>query len=275
MALGLAPHFQRVSAQDPSKKMVDIGLQPPSPASPIHYSVGSVEDMSFLPPSSVDLVIAGQAAHWFDHAKSWPELSRVLRPGGTVAYVGYGELFFPAHSRASEIFADMMRRVDFKPYWSQPGRGIVEGLLDAVPFPVTPALGSETEALLAQIPDLEGAGTPIADRIQEPSLGEDVKGLWDPSTAVRIKRSTTEEWTLKRRWNSQRLDAYIRTSSAYHAYATANPDDTARKGHGKDGDIVDRRVAQIGEVLRADGVGEGAEVDVAWPLVVMMIKRSV
>ena len=29
----------------------------------------------------------GQAAHWFDHSRVWPQLTRHVRPGGTVAYL--------------------------------------------------------------------------------------------------------------------------------------------------------------------------------------------
>lgn len=29
----------------------------------------------------------GQAAHWFDHSKVWPQLTRHVRPGGTVVYL--------------------------------------------------------------------------------------------------------------------------------------------------------------------------------------------
>ena len=36
---------------------------------------------------SVDVVIAAQAFHWFDHALALPEMARVLRPGGHVALV--------------------------------------------------------------------------------------------------------------------------------------------------------------------------------------------
>ncbi|HEX6933638.1 MAG TPA: class I SAM-dependent methyltransferase [Streptosporangiaceae bacterium] len=38
-----------------------------------------------LPDASVDAVLAGQAAHWFDLVRALPEIARVLRPGGVFA----------------------------------------------------------------------------------------------------------------------------------------------------------------------------------------------
>ena len=38
-----------------------------------------------LPDRSVDVVVVGQAFHWFDHAVAMPEIARVLRPGGALA----------------------------------------------------------------------------------------------------------------------------------------------------------------------------------------------
>jgi len=38
-----------------------------------------------LPDRSVDVVVAGQAFHWFDHDRALPEIARVLRPGGHLA----------------------------------------------------------------------------------------------------------------------------------------------------------------------------------------------
>jgi SAM-dependent methyltransferase len=48
--------------------------------------VGEAEAVP-LPDGSVDAVVAGQAAHWFDPGPAAVELRRVLRPGGAVGLV--------------------------------------------------------------------------------------------------------------------------------------------------------------------------------------------
>ncbi|MEU1962544.1 class I SAM-dependent methyltransferase [Nocardia sp. NPDC019304] len=45
---------------------------------------GTAEDIP-LPDDSVDAIVAGQAVHWFDLDRAYPELRRVLRPGGVFA----------------------------------------------------------------------------------------------------------------------------------------------------------------------------------------------
>lgn len=52
----------------------------------VRTEVGGAEDVP-LPDASVDAVVAGQAAHWFDPAPAAAELRRVLRPGGVVGFV--------------------------------------------------------------------------------------------------------------------------------------------------------------------------------------------
>ncbi|MFI9407042.1 class I SAM-dependent methyltransferase [Nocardia sp. NPDC052316] len=45
---------------------------------------GSAEEIP-LPDGSVDIVLAGNALHWFDMAVAGPEIARVLAPGGILA----------------------------------------------------------------------------------------------------------------------------------------------------------------------------------------------
>ena len=47
--------------------------------------------------------VIGQAAHWFDHEKSYPEIHRVLRPNGVLAYIGYGIFYLPKHPKLSPL----------------------------------------------------------------------------------------------------------------------------------------------------------------------------
>ncbi|SNS73053.1 Methyltransferase domain-containing protein [Geodermatophilus saharensis] len=72
-----------VVAVDPSPQMLDQ-LHARHPGVPVH--VGGAEAVP-LPDRSVDAVVAGQAAHWFDPEPAAAELRRVLRPGSVVGFV--------------------------------------------------------------------------------------------------------------------------------------------------------------------------------------------
>ncbi|HYO35576.1 MAG TPA: methyltransferase domain-containing protein [Geodermatophilus sp.] len=72
-----------VVAVDPSAEML-AQLRARHPHVPAH--VGGAEAVP-LPDASVDAVVAGQAAHWFDPDPAAAELRRVLRPGGVVGLV--------------------------------------------------------------------------------------------------------------------------------------------------------------------------------------------
>ncbi len=65
---------------------------------------GYSNDLAFLRDGSVDCVVAGQAAHWFDYAKTWPELARVVKPRGTVAFWGYKDQVIVSHPNTMAIF---------------------------------------------------------------------------------------------------------------------------------------------------------------------------
>ncbi len=72
-----------VHATDPDDAMLDV-LRERVPRA--RASNTSAEEIP-LGDRSVDVVIAAQAFHWFDHDLALPEIARVLRPGGHLALV--------------------------------------------------------------------------------------------------------------------------------------------------------------------------------------------
>lgn len=71
----------RVTAVEPDPEML-ARLRADLPQVPALR--GSAEEIP-LPDASVDAVLVGQAVHWFDPVRAWPEIARVLRPGGVFA----------------------------------------------------------------------------------------------------------------------------------------------------------------------------------------------
>lgn len=80
--------FNKVIGTDPSEKMLSAVQVPAAKDGkpPIEYKVATAENLSFIESNSVDMVTAGQAAHWFHHDKAMPEIARILKPGGTLAF---------------------------------------------------------------------------------------------------------------------------------------------------------------------------------------------
>ncbi|MGI8646426.1 MAG: class I SAM-dependent methyltransferase [Nocardioides sp.] len=72
-----------VLATDPDEEMLDL-LQARVPQ--VRTAVAAAEDLP-AGDRSVDIVIAAQAFHWFDHDVALPEIARVLKPGGALALV--------------------------------------------------------------------------------------------------------------------------------------------------------------------------------------------
>ncbi|XP_062311790.1 putative methyltransferase DDB_G0268948 [Osmerus eperlanus] len=87
----LAPHFQEVVGIDVSESQLEEA-RAVSGYPNITYRKGTAEELPF-PDSSVDLLTAASAAHWFDQARFLVEAARVLKPGGCMALLGYTDSF--------------------------------------------------------------------------------------------------------------------------------------------------------------------------------------
>jgi len=71
----------RVLATDPDESMLDRLARHDCGAA---VACGTAENIP-VRSRSADVVVAGQAFHWFDLSRALPEVARVLRPGGEIA----------------------------------------------------------------------------------------------------------------------------------------------------------------------------------------------
>jgi SAM-dependent methyltransferase len=125
-AVGLATCFRRVVATDPSTAQ----LAESAPHARITFRA-ALESDSGLARASADLVVAAQAAHWFDLDAFYAEARRVLRPGGVAAVWCYGLC------RITPAIDDLFDRFSSKTvgrHWP-PERHYVDEGYRTLPFP--------------------------------------------------------------------------------------------------------------------------------------------
>ncbi|KAI3332416.1 methyltransferase domain-containing protein [Xylariaceae sp. AK1471] len=249
IARALSPHFQRILAVDPSASMVEQARRMTDDAK-ITFRHGRAEDLSALVrPASVDMAVAGQAAHWFDHGAVWRELARTLKPGGTIAFWGYIDNVLMGAEQATAVmekfvygFGDVAPGVEgMGPYWEQPGRNILRNLLRAVEVP---------EDNWRDVTRLE----------HEPGEQHDDDDVC---------------W-LRKKMKLGEVEAYTRTFSCYSGWKDAHPDAKSR-AEGGNGDVVDVMWDQmVDSVPEWKAMGERwreAEVVSDWGTYVLMARR--
>ena len=236
--------FDRVIGSDPSAGMVSQARQsmPKEDFPNIEFKQGSAESSPFVDDAAVDCVVAAQAAHWFDQSKLWPELKRIVRSKGTVAFWGYKDHVFVDSPKASEIMISYT--YDPHPdrlgsYWSQPGRSYVQNKLRI---------------------------------IQPPSDDwEDVQRIeYEP--AAKGRHSGEGTLFMEQRVSVGGCKEYIRTWSSYHGWKEKHPTQEARSKGGK-GDVIDEmfdEIAQCDETFRKDE----EVVDIEWGSGLVMTRKK-
>lgn len=103
----LLPAAGRVYGVEPNRDMREAGeellrewLHPAGP----FVSVDGTAEATSLADASVDLIVAGQAFHWFDLELTKQEFQRVLRPGGAIALVWNERNLADGFSEAYDAF---------------------------------------------------------------------------------------------------------------------------------------------------------------------------
>ncbi|KAI8179226.1 hypothetical protein K4K51_003805 [Colletotrichum sp. SAR 10_75] len=253
----LAPHFSKVIAIDPSANMVKQASESTTDAK-ITFRQASSEDLSFVEDQSVDLVVAGQAAHWFNYVKVWPQLARVVKSGGTLAFWGYKDNILIGYPEANAIFdhfcygegqaSPAFPLETMGEYWEKPGRQILRDNLSVVDPPA-----SEWEKVKRIIYD--------PDRTTS-QIGADVA----PEAAWQRKTLKLGEF-----------EGYVRTFSSYRGWRDAHPEIKSR-AEGGTGDIADALFDRLLEAVpewkaKGDRWRE-VEVEAVWGTTIILAKRK-
>lgn len=125
-AVGLAAHFARVDAIDPSAEQI---AQAETHAR-VHYAVASAE-ASGLPDHAYDLIVAAQAAHWFEPNAFYAEVRRVARPAAVIALITYT---LPEVDPAVDALVRRLHGEIVGAYWP-PERAYVDDAYRTLDFP--------------------------------------------------------------------------------------------------------------------------------------------
>ncbi|KAM3420000.1 hypothetical protein BST61_g3312 [Cercospora zeina] len=210
----LSRRFERVIGTDPSAGMIQQAQKRYDSAdsknkSDLHFQQASAESSPFIKDGEVDCVTAAQSSHWFNYSALWPELKRIVRPGGTAAFWGYKDQVFPDFPEASRIlqhYAYDEHPDKLGSYWPQPGRSYVQNKLRII-----------------QPPDADW---------------QDVKRIkYEPGTNG--PESGQGTLFMKQTVTVGQCKEYIRTWSSYHGWRETHPGREARSAGGE-GDIVDQ-----------------------------------
>jgi len=125
-SVGLTPFYRQVVATDASAGQ--IAAATPHPA--VEFRVAPAA-ASGLDAGSVDLVTVAQALHWIELQTFYPEVERVLGPGGAIAVWTYGihRIETGIDRAVAEFYTDVVGK-----YWAPERRHVETGYRD-LPFP--------------------------------------------------------------------------------------------------------------------------------------------
>ncbi|KAJ6591521.1 hypothetical protein DFH09DRAFT_1137236 [Mycena vulgaris] len=241
--------FDNVTGLDPSAKMIQgatayaatLGAR----GSSLKFVTGPAENLSMFPDQSIDLVIAAQAAHWFDWERLWPELSRVLRHGGTAAFWVYSEFRLPQYPHLTPLITQYAqgtdRQTSLGPHW-EPGRAI----------------------LANHLLDIEPPSTGWDDFTRVFFTGDHYPTLPEPHMETIMRKTMT--------WGGAGLHGYLRTFSALNRFHEEFPEDRERE----DGDIATRFLRQLMQDAKVPLGAEGEQqtVEVEWPMALVLARKE-
>jgi len=243
----LAQSFAQIIGTDPSSGMIEQARTSSSKdAFPnVKFEVAPAETMPFIADSSVDMIVSGQAAHWFDPIPFWAEMKRIVRKDGTIALWCYKDHVFvnsPTATMITEQYAYGDEERLLGPHWEQPGRSIVQNILrDLQP----PASDWNNIQRIEYEPATNG-----------PESGEGTMFL-------------------RRKMKLGDCENYVRTWSSFHAWQRQHPH-AKRRQEGGEGDVIDEmfeRIVASEPRWQTDGDWKDVDVDIEWGSGLILARR--
>ena len=126
VAKGISPYFDAVEATDISVQQLMNAEFLPN----VSYSQQAAESCNFA-DNSFDLIIVGQAVHWFDFDKFYAEVRRTAKKDSILALIGYGRLKInPEIDKIIDVlYFDLLGK-----YWDAE-RKHIDNQYNSLPFP--------------------------------------------------------------------------------------------------------------------------------------------
>lgn len=191
IAQKLAVQFKNVFATDISQAQIEKALKLPN----IFYSLQPAEKTNF-PDQFFDLIIVGQAVHWFEFDRFYAEVKRTAKDHALIVLVGYGLLKV---SHELDKVVDHLYRNIIGSYWDGERKYIDENYR-TVPFPFeeldAPEFENTTQWTFEHLVGYLNTWSAVKHYIKEKGenpleiIYQDLKDAWGPVKTRTIRFPT-------------------------------------------------------------------------------------
>lgn len=236
--------------------------------------------------AQVDLVVAFESAHWFTpYHQLWKTLDRIVRPGGSVVFVAYTEIFLPDFPDLSSLIDRFLHgqpppheEDGLGPFWES-GRFVLEAGLIDLPAPwvvVPPSDRPWDENSFQRRRFSYGPGACVNPRWPSqchPAVPK--AGAEGGERLAATELQAGSQLTMTRTFTWDHLEAYMNTYSCVFTYRVDHPEDQ-QNGGGITCRFIQRMQRDLLTRLRANDPQATipSQFTVQWPLHVVAAKKA-